>query len=199
MLDGGPARIPKGNDRRSAYRRESAHSSNEENNESRSEPRPAPTPSPYRQAPDSSGNGFPKWLIATILAVIIAAIIATVAWLAISSAKNSETGIDESKYQAVFFSTGQVYFGKLEVMNDKHLRLTDVFYIQSNPADSSSTEGEDPTSAEASTMGLIKLGEEVHAPEDKIVINREHVLFYENIRPEGRVAQLIEDYKSGSN
>lgn len=48
-------------------------------------------------------------------------------------------------------------------------------------------------------MQLVKLGEEVHAPEDEIMINREHVLFYENIRPEGRVSQLIKDYKSGSN
>ncbi len=205
MLDGGPARIPKGNDRRSAYRRESAYSSSEDNFETRQESRPTPSPTPVEprstQSYSSDGkNGFPKWLAVAIVAVLTLALLIAGVMFALSSAKNSKTGIDESKHQAVFFSTGQVYFGKLEVVNDKYMRLTDVFYIQSNPGDDESTaEAPETESANSGSMQLVKLGEEVHAPEDEIMINREHVLFYENIRPEGRVSQLIKDYKSGSN
>ncbi len=45
---------------------------------------------------------------------------------------------------------------------------------------------------------LIKLGEEVHGPEDAMIINRDQVLFYENLKPGGKVSQLIQNYKSGN-
>lgn len=203
MLDGGPARIPKTSDRRSAYRRESTQS---KGGDVRSEAA-ASGAGASRQVEGRSpvyieaSPKLPKWLSVTVAAILVIALISALGWAISSHLKNSNTGIDSSKHQAVFLSTGQVYFGKLEPMNNNYMKLTDVFYIQSGgSATADTSSGESPEDVDSSaSMQLIKLGEEVHAPEDQIVVNKEHVLFYENIRPEGRVSKLIEDYKSGSN
>jgi ABC-type Zn uptake system ZnuABC Zn-binding protein ZnuA len=41
---------------------------------------------------------------------------------------------------------------------------------------------------------LIKLGSEVHGPEDAMMIAKAQVLFYENLKPDGKVAQSISKY-----
>ena len=106
----------------------------------------------------------------------------------------SGSGIDSSKFQAVFLTSGQVYFGRMQILNDDYIKLTDVFYIQ---ADAGATDGENPqdTTSDSSSMQLIKLGNEIHGPEDMMVINREQVLFYENLKDDGKVAQTIRQYQ----
>lgn len=47
-------------------------------------------------------------------------------------------------------------------------------------------------------MQLIKRGEEVHGPEDAMIINRDQVLYYENLKPSSKVSQLIQKYMSGN-
>ena len=103
--------------------------------------------------------------------------------------------IDNSRYQAVFFTNGQVYFGKLAVLSDGHYKLTDIYYLQSQDA----TEGDNPqeTSEDGSSdVQLIKLGSEIHGPEDEMVMSKEQVLFFENLKTDGSVAESIQEYNS---
>jgi hypothetical protein len=65
---------------------------------------------------------------------------------------------------------------------------------QDSTTDATSTEKSD----EQTTTGdkkLIKLGKEVHGPEDAMIINRDQVQFYENLKSDGEVAKLIDQYK----
>jgi hypothetical protein len=105
---------------------------------------------------------------------------------------NVSSTINSNEYQAVFFTNGQVYFGKLQVVNGSYMRLSDVFYIQT-PSDSSSNP-QTSTSASTANLELIKLGNEVHGPEDAMVINKDQVLFFENIKNDGKVTDSISKY-----
>jgi len=92
-------------------------------------------------------------------------------------------------YQSVFLDNGQVYFGKLKESGDDFYELTDVFYLQTGSA------GID----QASNLSLAKLGSEAHGPEDKMQINKDHVLFIEDMKSESKVVKAIQDYYSKQN
>ncbi|MBI4256779.1 hypothetical protein HY626_01850 [Candidatus Uhrbacteria bacterium] len=96
-----------------------------------------------------------------------------------------ETTIRTGEYQAVFLDNGQVYFGKLERSRSEFYLLTDVFYLQSG------------VSVEQTTnLALMKLGTEAHGPEDQMQINKEHILFIEDMKDDSKVIQAIQQYKS---
>lgn len=106
--------------------------------------------------------------------------------------------IDQDKYQAVFLASGQVYFGKLDSLNGQYSRLTDVFYIQATEAEQNA---QNPQNSDVSTtdLQLIKLGNEVHGPEDEMLINRDQILFIENLKADGRVSDSIRQYYNALN
>lgn len=155
------------------------------------EPRQAYYPQvPQPQAPK---KGSLKWLIWLIVGIVVVGGILVGIWLAASSYKQSTTGIDQDKYQAVFLTSGQVYFGKLEIISDDYLQLTDVFYLQQEEATADDISQETAASGE---VQMIKLGDELHGPEDQMVISRTQVLFYENLKDDGTVVQSITQYNS---
>ena len=102
--------------------------------------------------------------------------------------------VDTQKYQAIFLTNtrdatleSSVYFGKITGLNNRFVVLRDVFYIQNSSSDSQ---------GQSSQLKLIKLGGELHAPEDKMVINRDQVLFWENLKDSGQVVSKIKEYKA---
>jgi hypothetical protein len=76
--------------------------------------------------------------------------------------------------------------------------LTDIYYLQVQSS-SNGTTSASQLSATASTTGsnvqLVKLGNELQGPEDMMAINREQVLFWENLKPSGKVTQAIDKYQ----
>jgi len=92
--------------------------------------------------------------------------------------------IDASRFQAVFLSGGQVFFGRLRAERDV-LLLSDVFYLTSTPSGA-----EDPGT-------LVKRGNEIFGPTEPMIIAREQVLFVENLRQDSQVVQAIERFKGG--
>ncbi len=44
-------------------------------------------------------------------------------------------------------------------------------------------------------VSLLKLGNELHGPEDWMEINPAHILFIEELKPDGKVAKAIDAYK----
>lgn len=141
-----------------------------------------------------SGNA--KKLIAVMIVVVI---VAVVLWALVGRSLGSSSGtmIDGGKYQAVFFTNGQVYFGKLKEADRGYYVLNDIFYLQTQaaPGEDESGNPQETNSDAAADVQLIKLGSEVHGPEDEMVINREQVLFYENLKADGRVSKSIAEYK----
>lgn len=121
-----------------------------------------------------------KWLI--IAAAVVVVIVAGGA-----ACMYVGNQVDSSKYQAVFLSNGQVYFGKLHDYYIGRPYLTNVYYIQS-PTSSSSNSG----SAQADTsQQLVKLGSEVHAPENEMILNKSSIVFVENLTDKSKVVQLM--------
>jgi hypothetical protein len=109
--------------------------------------------------------------------------------------------IDTSKYQSVFFTNGQVYFGKLHKLGGGYFSLTDIFYIQSKTPTTTNDSANPQNAGTQSTadLQLIKLGDEVHGPSDEMVIRKEQILFFENLKKDGKVTQSITKYHGQQN
>lgn len=93
--------------------------------------------------------------------------------------------IPTKKWQAVFLTNDQVYFGKLKEYDEGNLVLTDVYYLRST------SELRESESTPSQNLNLIKLGGEVHGPEDEIFIPKSSVLYFENMKETSRVVQSI--------
>ena len=91
--------------------------------------------------------------------------------------------VDASKWQAVFLSNNQVYFGKLENLDGSYLTLSHVYYLRT-AADLNQGSGD-------SSINLIKLGGELHGPEDVMYIPKTNVLFWENMKSTSQVVETI--------
>lgn len=126
------------------------------------------------------------------LAFLVLALVGTLAWMLLRG--TSVPGVDSSKYQAVFLTNGQVYFGKLKSVNSDYYKLTNIFYLQASGTEQTSDNPQETTQQENSNVQLIKLGNEVHGPEDTMIIGKEQVLFFENLKPDGKVSDTINNY-----
>ncbi len=193
-MDGGPFSVQRPTDRAATNRPEPTHRQPEELQSVNDEPKPVHRAAPSRHTPkeEKSSKRFLKPLIISIIILILVA----VGWFAWTKTQNVATAIDTSKYQAVFFTNGQVYFGKLQPFNEGNMKLTDIYYLQSSTADTKDSKNPQETSADQSNVQLIKLGDEIHGPEDMMIISKDQVLFYENLKTDGKVAQSIQKYKT---
>lgn len=104
--------------------------------------------------------------------------------------------IDSTKYQAVFLTSGQVYFGKLDAnAKGDYYKLSDVFYIQASDTTTATEDLQDADTA-PTDLQLIKLGSEVHGPEDEMLISKDQILFVENLKDDGKVTDSIKKYRA---
>lgn len=128
------------------------------------------------------------------VALLFSATILVVAllWFVVLGSPSSEGKyVDKSKLQAVFLNGGQVYFGKIQDLNDKYLRVGDIYYLRVNQQ----VQPDRDNQAAAADISLVKLGCELHGPKDEMLINREQVIFWENLKDDGQVAKAVAEYK----
>jgi len=142
--------------------------------------------SEYVGPEQKSRKGLP-WVISIVLVVII---IAIVGWMVWSKSNNGATGIDSSRYQAVFMSNGQIYFGKLSAFNDNSFKITHIYYPQAQATDGTDTET--TSTDQQSSIQLFRVTDGVHGPEDQMIIMKDQILYYENLQSNSKVTQLIE-------
>lgn len=91
--------------------------------------------------------------------------------------------IDQNTYQAIFLTNNQIYFGHLKNVNDDYLILSDVYYVKVGEEENKSI--------------LVKLGTiEPHGPKGSMTVNKDQVLFWENLRPDSQVIKTIESTQS---
>jgi hypothetical protein len=152
----------------------------------------------------SSPSSKMKWLWIALAAVVVVVI---VAWLLME--KNGGFGkvlgaSTTSTYQAVFLTNGQVYFGKIADRSD-WIELSDIYYLQvtqnlqaaatgDQAKDATPTTG--TTDKNQSNIQLVKLGSELHGPKDIMHIQRDKVLFWEDMKDDSKVVTAIKQYKS---
>lgn len=145
-------------------------------------------------APKRRGSNRKQFIVIALVTVILL----TAGFVAAKfvPALQGEYGrVDTSKYQAVFLTNDQVYFGKIKAINDDVVVITDIYYLQKGSDQAADAKQDTAAPAQQSNMSLAKLGNELHAPVDQMQINKDQVLFWENLKADGKVAQAIESYK----
>jgi len=104
------------------------------------------------------------------------------------SALSPEQKINRDVYQAVYLSSGQLYFGKLQNTSGDYLQLKSPYIEQAVP---SSEKNEDGTAKAPQTI-LLRVKDQVYGPDDSIAIKSSQVVFWQNLRPDSKVSQAIE-------
>lgn len=131
------------------------------------------------------GSASLGWVILIIL------IIAAGFWM---WRAESISGFDKD-YQAVFLSNGQVYFGMVTKSNKAEVVLKDIYYLQVTRPLQQTQEGQEQANPQGE-LSLVKLGNELHGPTDAMHINRDQILFIEDLKDDSNVSQAITNYKS---
>lgn len=90
--------------------------------------------------------------------------------------------VNSSDYQAVFLTDNEVYFGKLSVPGGAFCYLRHVYRLTSLPS---------ARKGQPLRRTLVKLVNDIHNPEDELVINRAQILYVENLNPSGSAARLL--------
>lgn len=155
----------------------------------------APSVRHESQMPRPNGSRKRTWITVAIL-VVVALIIAAVIVMWFARPAGGDAAIQRDKYQAVFLTNGQVYFGKLGNTGGEYMQLSDVYYLQVDQNVQGTGEGEQAEEAtdEKSNVSLAKLGGELHGPEDAMQINRDQVLFWENLTDNSKVVSAIKQH-----
>ncbi|MFH1536384.1 MAG: hypothetical protein ABID45_00185 [Patescibacteria group bacterium] len=132
------------------------------------------------------GGHIPHCLI---YCVIILAILLGGAKLALFQ-YNYSTSIDDDTLQAVFLSNGQVYFGQLGAMGRGVYKLRNVYYLQVTQG-LQQQEGEEKKEEAETNFSLVKLGDELHQPTSNMYINKDQILFWENLEADSPIIETI--------
>ena len=129
-------------------------------------------------------------IITALVALAVAVLLVFVALTVFSTTKNGEEGfVDNSKLQAVFLNTGQVYFGKIKTLNSKYFVVKNIYYLQTSSGSTGAT------ASSNTSVSLVKLGCELHEPFDQMVINATQVTFWENLQDNGQVAKAVATFQ----
>jgi hypothetical protein len=152
-------------------------------------------PGPDKQSPLQRGaeklkdNKIFSLLTSVLFVSLVVLLVATI--FGISQGAKESRIIDKDNYQTVVMADGQAYFGKISSINKDYIILRDVFYLQGQQLN-----GSTPSTAAQSAARLVKLGCEIHGPQDQMLIYRNQVTYWENLKKDGRVTKAIEQFKN---
>ena len=139
-----------------------------------------------------SGWGSKVLVIIIIIVVILICLFLVskyTSWNILNVDKGS-ADVQTTGWQAVFLSNGQVYFGRVSKQTEQTLVLRDIYYLQVSQQIQPSEAGQEPQQ----NLSLVKLGNELHGPQDSMFINMDHVLFTEELKSDSRVVDAIKRY-----
>lgn len=128
----------------------------------------------------------PIMVLGVLLAVSLL-ILSVVTILGIATRSSESSYVNDEQYQAVFLDGGQVYFGMITELNSGYMTLEDIFYLNV----SNNSVQPDTQNAANQQISLVKLGCELHGPQDLMVINTDKVQFWENLKSDGKVTEAV--------
>ena len=137
----------------------------------------------YRTLPAKTRKG--GWLV---LAVLVVLLVGAFAWTNLAGPRPNG-----GRYQALFLNNGQVFFGKLKNVNGKYLTLDNAYYSKSQELPANATA--EQKAATSSNVSLVKVGQEVYGPENKMQIRADQVLFWQDLKSDSKVAKAIDSAK----
>lgn len=149
-----------------------------------------PGPAPAQRPDKSKQNRLMPYAFVGLIFSVSLLIVALAIYLAIGNKGDAQARlVSKEKLQAVFLNGGQVYFGKIKDLNSQYLRLDNIYYLRVNQQ--VQPEG---SAAANQDISLVKLGCELHGPQDSMVINQDQVIFWENLKDDGQVAAAVAKY-----
>lgn len=155
----------------------------------------AAAPAPVGPAKSKKGGDKAKLLRAgavVLLFCITVLAVATICYLAFAKDSTDQAKyVDENKYQAVFLTNGQVYFGNVSTINEDFIRLNNIYYLTQN-----TTTGANGQTTADGNYTLVKLGcQQIHDPTDEMLISQTQVSFWENLEDKGKVVTSIKEFQ----
>lgn len=158
-------------------------------------PASAPAPAQVSQVVSDAGSNTLGKLLTVFLILAAVTFIGTYLSRALGTI-SADAAVKPKQFQAVFLTNGQVYFGNVSKVDSSYVKLTNIYYLQVTSA-ATGSQTVQPKASDASNqqVSLAKLGGELHGPEDSMYISREQVLFWENLKTDGKVALAIADYQ----
>ena len=147
------------------------------------------TKTKYLQSKLGSITRHKKWFL--VAAAII--VVSLVAWRGISLLWSGIPGVKTNAYQAVFLTDGTQYVGKLANLDAGHYKLTNAYFITTNSTPVVSDSGSQQNAT--NQVALVKLETGLLNAENEMIIPKDKVLFYENLKSDGQAAKLIDNNK----
>jgi hypothetical protein len=86
-----------------------------------------------------------------------------------------------AQYQAVFLANGQTYFGRYYDRIGAYAKIEDVYYLQAA----------DATDTTAPSTKIIRRGNELHAPEPRMLVPKSAILFVEDLSDGSPIGQFM--------
>jgi hypothetical protein len=123
-------------------------------------------------------RGIGPWLVRAAVGIVLSLAIV----FAVRYWDFAVPNFGAARYQAVFLSNGQTYFGRLIDRIGPYVKIEHAYYIQTTGADDQAP----PESR------LIKRGNELHQPLPVVLIPRTAILFVEDLRPDSPVGQFMD-------
>ncbi|OGL87850.1 hypothetical protein A3I42_00540 [Candidatus Uhrbacteria bacterium RIFCSPLOWO2_02_FULL_49_11] len=175
---------------------------------------PSPTEGASQGGPETKKSSFAGGIIVLVVVVALIALWAVGRYTSVKipgvpkakmdaqvAQELKDLSKEEGKWQAVFITNGQVYFGHLSNADSDYPTLEEIYYLQvqqiqqaANATTTGSVGG--VQQPQQQQLVLIKFGTELHRPEDFMKINREHILFWEDLTTDSAVVKSIVEYKA---
>lgn len=101
---------------------------------------------------------------------------------------------------------GKVYYGHVGRLKEEFVELNDVYYVKVRTTYQEQKKnpgvGEDKGKSEKDSelvptvlRTLAKPAVELPGPEDRMIINRDHIVYWQTLRPDSQIVQTIERFK----
>lgn len=130
-----------------------------------------------------------KWIFVAVAAVALV-LVGSMMWHLFNP---GIAGVDKSKYQAIFLVDGTQYVGKLNNLDSGHYKLTNAYFVTANSTPVVSDQGSKQNSS--NQVALVKLETGLLNAENEMMVPKDKVLFYENLKSDGQAAKLLDNSK----
>jgi hypothetical protein len=121
------------------------------------------------------------YLIGGIVLAVLIVVLAVVVVQRLGPSDALASQVKSGDYQAVFLTNNEVYFGNLTVPSGSFVYLRHVYRLTSQVG----------KSGKPLRSTLVKIVNDLHSPEDLMVINRANILYIENLNPSGQASRLM--------
>jgi hypothetical protein len=121
---------------------------------------------------------IPKGLAIALIAIVVMLLVATGVWVGVAVIAGRSSQSTLSPYSAVYLSTGDIYFGKLDWSPSPHIE--DAWFLERSTAANGST-----------TVGVYPFNQVAWGPSDTVYFNSQQIIFWTRLNSTSSIAQLI--------